>query len=153
MTTCSKTCGGGTQLHTRTIAKHEENDGAFCTGENLQEIKCNTDDCPAGNIITILNLLRYSLYDMSHSSVNLFVIFQLFALALHQGLDRDMRITRCVVQTDKLYIALRLKNVSQLNLLILKGYMMAVEYQVISYYFCSRFISTMKTLNLKNLEL
>ena len=74
MTTCSKTCGGGTQLYTRTIVKHEENDGAFCTGENLQEIECNTDDCPAGNIITITNLLRYSL-DTSHSSVILFVIF------------------------------------------------------------------------------
>ena len=68
MTTCSKTCGGGTQLHTRTIVKHEENDGAFCTGENLQEIECNTDNCPAGNIISVLNLLPSSLYNFYVSS-------------------------------------------------------------------------------------
>ena len=48
-TTCSKTCGGGKQTQTRTIVRHEENGGAVCVGENMQEIDCNTEECPSGN--------------------------------------------------------------------------------------------------------
>ena len=52
-TTCSKTCGGGKQLQTRTIAEHEQNGGALCTGENIQEIDCNTNGCTVGNSLSL----------------------------------------------------------------------------------------------------
>ena len=55
-TTCSKTCGGGKQFQTRTIVTHEENGGAFCIGESMQEIDCNSEKCPAGNIFSALFL-------------------------------------------------------------------------------------------------
>ena len=48
-TTCSKTCGGGKQFQTRIIVTAEENGGAVCIGENIQEIDCNTKECPSGN--------------------------------------------------------------------------------------------------------
>ena len=53
--TCSKTCGTGKQLQTRTIITHEENGGSACSGENIQEIDCNADACPTGNCITTKN--------------------------------------------------------------------------------------------------
>ena len=52
-TTCSKSCGGGKQLQTRTIAEHEQNGGALCTGENIQEIDCNTNGCTVGNSLSL----------------------------------------------------------------------------------------------------
>ena len=52
-TTCSKSCGGGKQLQTRSIAKHEQNGGALCTGENIQEIDCNTNGCIVGNSLSL----------------------------------------------------------------------------------------------------
>ena len=55
-TTCSKTCGGGTQFQTRTIVAHEENGGTFCKGENMQEIGCNAEQCPVGNNLSFLNV-------------------------------------------------------------------------------------------------
>merc|ERR1712150_63499 len=45
-TTCSKTCGGGKNLQTRTIVKQQQNNGAHCNGENLRETDCNTTACP-----------------------------------------------------------------------------------------------------------
>ena len=53
--TCSKTCGGGKQLQTRTIKTHEENGGSACSGENIQEIDCKPDACPTGNFIVTMN--------------------------------------------------------------------------------------------------
>ena len=53
--TCSKTCGTGKQLQTRTITTHEENGGSACSGENIQEIDCNADACPTGNCIATKN--------------------------------------------------------------------------------------------------
>ena len=50
-TTCSKTCGGGKQLQTRTIVKRAENDGAMCTGGFVREIDCNTQECPRDDIL------------------------------------------------------------------------------------------------------
>ena len=47
-TTCSKSCGGGKHFQTRTIVTHEENGGAVCNGENMQEINCNVEQCPTG---------------------------------------------------------------------------------------------------------
>ena len=52
-TTCSKSCGGGKQLQTRTIANYEENGGALCTGENIQESDCNIQSCLVGNPLLI----------------------------------------------------------------------------------------------------
>ena len=54
---CSKTCGTGKQLQTRTIITHEENGGSACSGENIQEIDCNTNACAAGKFIAALNYL------------------------------------------------------------------------------------------------
>ena len=45
--TCSKSCGGGTQLRSRRVATHETK-GGQCSGESEEEQECNTDICPAG---------------------------------------------------------------------------------------------------------
>ena len=45
--TCSKSCGGGTQLHFRRVATYETK-GGQCSGESEEEQECNTDICPAG---------------------------------------------------------------------------------------------------------
>ena len=62
-TTCSKTCGGGKQLQTRTIANYEENGGALCTGENIREFDCNIQNCLVGNALLIyLDKLQKSFF-------------------------------------------------------------------------------------------
>ena len=45
--TCSKSCGGGTQLRVRRVA-NSETKGGKCVGEPSEEQDCNTDICPAG---------------------------------------------------------------------------------------------------------
>ena len=45
--TCSKSCGGGTQLRVRRVA-NSETKGGKCAGEPSEEQDCNTDICPAG---------------------------------------------------------------------------------------------------------
>ena len=41
---CSRTCGGGTKNLFRTKAQIEV--GTTCKGENVKQIKCNTEECP-----------------------------------------------------------------------------------------------------------
>ena len=53
--TCSKTCGTGKQLQTRTIETYAENGGSACSGENIQEINCNAEACPTGKFIAARN--------------------------------------------------------------------------------------------------
>ena len=54
-TSCTKTCGTGSLLQTRTVLTHEQNGGSKCTGENIREKDCNTDDCPPGNYFKTLH--------------------------------------------------------------------------------------------------
>ena len=44
-TTCPVTCGGGTQIRTRTKLVLEDH-GGICSGLSYQERQCNTDPCP-----------------------------------------------------------------------------------------------------------
>ena len=39
---CTKTCGGGTQISTRRIQKHG---GSRCLGDTLKDRQCNTNSC------------------------------------------------------------------------------------------------------------
>ena len=44
--TCTKSCGGGTQLRIREINQQAENGGKACSqGETTQTRTCNTHDC------------------------------------------------------------------------------------------------------------
>ena len=44
--TCTKLCGGGTQLRTREIKQQAENGGKACgQGESTQTRPCNAHDC------------------------------------------------------------------------------------------------------------
>ena len=47
--TCSVTCGTGTQTRTRYITTHEENGGTACSGDSIetQQVSCGT--CPTGD--------------------------------------------------------------------------------------------------------
>ena len=58
-TDCSKTCGIGKQLQTRMISTHEKDGGAACTGANIREKDCNTDDCPRGKFFSIFWLNKH----------------------------------------------------------------------------------------------
>ena len=42
---CSKPCGGGTRINTRTKKREEEN-GGTCEGASKIEEDCNTEACP-----------------------------------------------------------------------------------------------------------
>ena len=44
-TRCPVTCGGGTQIRTRTKLIVEDH-GGICSGLSNQERQCNTDPCP-----------------------------------------------------------------------------------------------------------
>ena len=52
--TCTKTCGGGTQLRTR-IVETDATKGGNCNGESLEEQECETEICPAGMNILIIS--------------------------------------------------------------------------------------------------
>ena len=54
--TCSKTCGGGTQIRSRRVASHETK-GGNCSGEISEQQDCSTETCPGG-----MNILRMSKY-------------------------------------------------------------------------------------------
>ena len=54
-TSCSKSCGGGTQTRTR-VKTTEEQNGGSCAGGTLEVNDCNTDSCPG-----MPRLLRTSL--------------------------------------------------------------------------------------------
>ena len=45
---CSKTCGSGIRINTRTKAVVEK-DGEFCVGESAETEICNIQECP-GNL-------------------------------------------------------------------------------------------------------
>ena len=44
-TVCSEQCGGGQQSRTRTQLRLASNGGEECTGDHMQEQKCNTGGC------------------------------------------------------------------------------------------------------------
>ena len=50
--TCSITCGTGTQFRIRRIQSHEEN-GGTCTGDVTEVSQVNCGTCPAGKKLTI----------------------------------------------------------------------------------------------------
>ena len=52
--TCTKSCGRGTQLRTRRVETHET-DGGKCSGESSEEQECGTSICPAGTNITMIS--------------------------------------------------------------------------------------------------
>ena len=52
--TCSKTCGGGTQIRGRRVASFETK-GGNCNGEIAEQQECNTDLCPAGMYISMMS--------------------------------------------------------------------------------------------------
>ena len=49
--TCSATCGGGTNTRTRPEATPASNGGAPCTGSATETGQCNPDACPGKNIL------------------------------------------------------------------------------------------------------
>ena len=51
---CSKTCGNGTQIKTRTKQAVESN-GGTCPGQHTETVKCYIQDCP-GNLRIYFNL-------------------------------------------------------------------------------------------------
>ena len=56
--TCTKSCGGGTQLRTRIVETYQ-NAGGNCSGESLEEQECQTEICPLGiKIIIMSEILR-----------------------------------------------------------------------------------------------
>jgi len=48
---CSKTCGGGTQTNTRTEKVSAEHGGDECEGPTTMTDICNTNDCPAPEVV------------------------------------------------------------------------------------------------------
>ena len=56
--TCTKTCGGGTQTRTRKVETYETKVGD-CIGEPIEEQECNTGICPAGAGMNIIVILKY----------------------------------------------------------------------------------------------
>ena len=62
---CSKTCGRGTRLNTRT-KKVEEVNGGICEGESTISDSCNTEDCPGSesvfNIFALINVYDITFY-------------------------------------------------------------------------------------------
>ena len=53
---CSKTCGGGQQINTRSKTV-EEDYGGKCTGKPSVSETCNSQDCPGKGIVMIYNIL------------------------------------------------------------------------------------------------
>ena len=54
--TCTRTCGTGTQMRTRRVETHKTK-GGDCSGETSEEQHCNTGTCPAGmNIFKMENI-------------------------------------------------------------------------------------------------
>ncbi|XP_029727453.2 A disintegrin and metalloproteinase with thrombospondin motifs 9 isoform X3 [Aedes albopictus] len=48
---CSRSCGGGVQISTRTCdSPPPANGGKYCTGMRMQYRSCNTQDCPEGTL-------------------------------------------------------------------------------------------------------
>jgi len=48
-TTCTKTCGNGTQTHTRNCTNPRPSGGGLtCVGFSRETQICNTDPCPIG---------------------------------------------------------------------------------------------------------
>ena len=45
---CSATCGGGTQLRTRTVEQTAQSGGQMCEGEPAETKTCGTSACPIG---------------------------------------------------------------------------------------------------------
>ena len=60
---CSKTCGGGTQLRSRRVMVHEENGGVACAGDSSELQVCSTENCPQGKNIC-------NCYKISNASTN-----------------------------------------------------------------------------------
>ena len=59
---CTKECGGGTQIRTREIIQQAENNGTACGQQPLSENRaCNVHDCAGTNSITnqSLNCIAY----------------------------------------------------------------------------------------------
>ena len=50
---CSKTCGGGAQLRSRSIAHEAEYGGNACSGQSAEMQGCNEDDCPKGDALKL----------------------------------------------------------------------------------------------------
>ena len=44
---CSKNCGGGQQVRTRSKMKHASNGGIDCLGQGAENQACNTNKCEA----------------------------------------------------------------------------------------------------------
>ena len=47
-TSCSKSCGGGSQRRTRKVAKYAQPGGRKCSGSKRASRFCNTEQCPRG---------------------------------------------------------------------------------------------------------
>ena len=59
MTTCSKSCGGGTQFRSRGVKVAAAFGGEACKGDTKEEQSCNTQACPG-----ILNTLWFQGTDL-----------------------------------------------------------------------------------------
>ena len=59
---CSKTCGGGTQSFSRSKVINEANGGS-CPGLSTMARNCNTENCPSGNSGNFLNYNNGSLHN------------------------------------------------------------------------------------------
>ena len=59
-TACSKACGGGVQILTRTRARNASGNGLACQGENTRLGHCNQNLCPWVIMIIVVLLLLIS---------------------------------------------------------------------------------------------
>ena len=50
-TSCSKSCGGGSQQRTRKVAKYAQPGGKKCSGSKRASRSCNTKKCPRGIVL------------------------------------------------------------------------------------------------------
>ena len=49
---CSKTCGSGEKLRSRSKVNEEENGGVPCIGKPIETEVCSTQQCPVDNVVT-----------------------------------------------------------------------------------------------------
>ena len=64
--TCSKSCGGGIRIDTRTESVSAKHGGDKCEGPSSMEVSCNDQECPGkkymGNVSEINHLICHREY-------------------------------------------------------------------------------------------
>ena len=129
--TCTQSCGGGTQLRSRIVKTYATEDGN-CNGESLEEQECNTETCPAGMSIKILSKYTKKEYlSRVHGENKMFMfLFQSLASAQPRLMELDIGTTKCSVPTGPLHIVLQRRNATKGNRFITSTFTMDAEHQL-----------------------